>query len=515
MKKRWLRGFCAMLMTMCMMLPMAAGLASAEKPDGKQQHAEGAAGISLSELFAGGGLRLESTQFSLDEMMSLLQGIETMQGGEEVADIPIDAVQAAIDAGEIAIPWISVSPDGNRYLCMLGEYLFVFDRAAGTVTHLRPNDPNNLQDPYDSFAKFMRSLSDKPTKTTEIAKWSPDSRYIVFKDWVASLLNMQLWSDLYVADVEAGTMSYIAAYPTKPIEGGASVIQACFSEDSSQLYFTLYGMLGDYRATLNRYTMETGRIEELTPAQDGDCYGDMLQLVRLQDNVFANIMDSPKAYEPRGIYTYTRSLFGIKRNAHTLPATAFIPYYIEASSRNGYGILHFSNNVRGLSALSVFHHDSSGIAGADRLLIIKSPDQAKAETIPLSDLFSDPTTVTQAGKAIMSPAMGQQAMVDDSWPEPENPMYAILSATLSPDGEYALLWLYYPVPGGEEPRLHLVMLELATLAMQTVELAGIEEIGMPYVEAIGRRQGECVWAEDNTVMLRYNNLTMLYRLGGK
>lgn len=457
--------------------------------------------------FAAEALRLEEVSFPEVDLSPL--SAKAAAWGLE--DMVFDHLTAS------DIQWLSMSPSGNRMAGLVEGMLFIYDQEMDEVIPLVPDDPKGIEDPHGNFQDFLTSGLQLGAMAGEFVVWSPNERYLTFKNWAMSLMQMRLNNDLVLADTEAGTLSHLATFPNRlQEEGAASVIQACFSQDSGTLFYTLYGMLGDMRAMLYSYDLQTGDIEALIAAQDGDAFGDLLQLVSLPGGRLGNIIDSTKASVPGGIFLYGQNDIGWYRGASILPLSVLRPRGLFASPDSGRGILHFASPTGGPIAVSTFTVGEHGISGHDKLLVITSPYQEKAETLSISNLYHEYNVLSETGKALVMPlhfTFGKEE--EDEASLPEEPMYLCQAASLSADGEYALLWLRSPLPGNvteKTPNLALVLVELSTLRLIPVEYPGTEGDWMFFISAGGSYQSSCLMAADGKVMINARGNSKLYRL---
>lgn len=411
----------------------------------------------------------------------------------------------------------SLSPDGNTMLASYSSVLLTVDLATLAVSVLAPDYAGSQFSGEYGFGEFNRFMEGhkQPMLDPSACIWSPDGRYLTLKSWPMAMMNLHLFIDLYVADVQEGRLYNAVTYPGETAFMDAAVIQAQFSADSSMLYYTVYSNITSdetpYRVTLCAYDMAEGTHRAIASGVDeaDGQYGDLEDLLLMPDGSLIQLIDTPRISDPRGLFVYTPDDEGRwQRNDMEMAPAPLHSFELAASAQSGRGIIGFrSRGVRGVVAISSFQQ-TDGFAGMDTLLLIHAFDQPVAETIPLSGLTDANGDLTALAKMHFHPAIFgiNPAEADPSilW-EPEQPAFYPLAFTLSPSGEEALLLLKSP----DSNAFGMVSLNLSDHTLRQIE-ADLSQISTAELEtASAANRIGLEWRENGRILLQLRSHSLL------
>lgn len=490
MKKRILTGWlCLLLLSLCV-----------------AQGAFATSGALVSEA-PGDQERLEilaKMVQSLDQRRDVLENLVSDENTEDFVLELLDSL-SGLRAEDVVL--LSPSPDGNGWFGAAGTLPFYYRSDTGEVAAILPDLAGSEENQTYGFTAMLRFFQAPPRSLYDAASfnWSPDGRYIALTSWQMALKMFRGDIDLYLVDTQEGTLRVTRTFEGKNLaQDTASVIQACFSEDSRTLYHTAYGQLEEGRVTVWSQEIDSGALRFLFPAEktdeDATIYGDLSQLMLLAEGRLLQVMDSAKIHVERGLFVYTADEGGTWiRDEYTLPATVFMPWSVTLSPQSERGLLHFRATTLGHApAFSVFD-TKDGFAGMDQLILLRSFESHRAELLPLDHVMQGGAEVSDAVLAAYSSSLFQ---VNDASPSvPEEPALYCLAAAIAPTGDQALLLMSDPV----SRQLGFLLLNLTSLEATPVDFAWDDALLSDVQASLARDALALHWATNGQLSLSLHN----------
>lgn len=493
MKQRIRRGLCMMVL-LCLGFAQGAladGYALAPQPLSEAQQLDILTRAVQSLEREGAGMDASGTAYTAEELAGLDAMMEEFKAGlrEQLEAAPAEAVVL-----------LSPSPDGGKWLGLADTIPFVYDVTTGDATVLLPDFLGSELTQTYGGAILLRLYTTPPGAMFEAQsyQWSPDGRYVALTFWQLVVKQMRGDIDLFLADTEAGTLRISRAFEGKNlVQGSASILQACFSEDSRTLYHTVYGSMPEGRVTLWAQDLDGGGNTFLAAGEgqgEAATFGDLSQLVPMPGGGLLQVMDSPLIDTPRGLYAYAPDAAGQwQRTEYPLPVTPFLPWEITFSRQSDRGLLHFRTTLAGTTAFSVADA-GNGFADMDQLLVLRSFDGGQAERLPLDQVLQGDGQLSAAVLAAYSSGLMRQ---DGAPILPEEPALLCLTAAMSPTGEQALLLMKEDTT----PQMGFLLLDMETLEAVPVAYPWDEAAQNDVMTACIRQKLGLRWTGDGRVTL--------------
>ncbi|MBQ3669790.1 MAG: hypothetical protein II920_11260, partial [Clostridia bacterium] len=167
----------------------------------------------------------------------------TFLGGEkqEISDELLDAALA------MQQPVMgSVSPTGDSGIAALNDALLAYYEGNYHVVY--PSFEKSVPDKYENFAYWYKNLDRPGNIGPEGITYSPDGRYaIITNNYRVIMTSNFALADPILIDLSTGEAILTATYGNSIAKGGAgAVLSVCFSFDSTKLYYMLFRGGGEF-----------------------------------------------------------------------------------------------------------------------------------------------------------------------------------------------------------------------------------------------------------------------------
>ena len=375
---------------------------------------------------------------------------------------------------------VSISPDGESAIGVYSDTVITISDGV-----MRPLAPSALSLAGDTYGNFAKLITMPPNRLvgTEGLVWSPDGRYAMPLNWNMVMQNGQLMYDPMILDTQTGEIRLVATYAGRPIDDNSGApISAVFSEDSTALYFTLYGhAFGEGAGAIARADLANGDIAPAYVYPLGILPDVYPHLARVGKDRFALLTDNRDWHLAQGIALFVPSGDGEYIRTvthHALPMVNVFFNRLLGGTADGGAVAYGDSYIEKLS----FDH---GVEGVDELYgidretgLLKPIDQSTAAN------YNPRMTTSSASAPGSAPA--------------DPGVTAIGHATLSPDGRYLLVTSY--TSGANY--VTLVRLE----DMASVPVNGMALPELPMLEWM------LSWSEAGILMTTTNGAGVLYNV---
>ena len=161
----------------------------------------------------------------------------TFLGGEK-QEIPDELLDAALAMQQPVMG--SVSPTGNSGIAALNDAPLAYYEGGYHVIY--PSLEKSVDDEYDNFAYWYTTFYRAYTIGAEGVTYSPNGRYAVTTNNRNVIINSNFkLADPILIDLSTGEAILTATYGNSIARDGAgAVLSACFSFDSTKLYYMLF-----------------------------------------------------------------------------------------------------------------------------------------------------------------------------------------------------------------------------------------------------------------------------------
>lgn len=378
-----------------------------------------------------------------------------------------------------AVAPVSLAPDGKSGLYATEDGLVVV-REDSRVLPVTISQTRGVADTNRNLERIagmgLRAIG------PEGLVWSPDGRYAALVNQNQIVINMNLYYDPIILDMQTGELFLAATYGNKMNkENSGAMISAYFSEDSRYLYALICGMLNGQRFSLMQYDMETLEATTLY-----SCNKEYMHywphLSQLRDGSFLLLTDQMNKGDPAGINRIVPSgdLAAVTHEDFSQPSVYFYPRSLQYSKESGYAlILGSSTYTASRDTMQTMHFT--------RLMCLR-PDEgelAKDEYWEIPSLKADRVAVLRGNEA-QSPST----------------VY-LLTMCMSPDGQRALIICV------QEGEYALRILNLADGSLDTV--MGVDSDTLRDI-CMGTRTPYLDWSGNTILLGKQGGMPMAYKL---
>lgn len=432
----------------------------------------------------------------LSENELLASSVDTAVAGFFTQNSPIAVQQELFFENTEDIPY-SVSPDGLLGLFLTPDSILLVPRdnpdAAVTVV---PSTTRGVEDTYSKLERiFARPITTLDSSVPAI--WSPDSRYVTFGPWETALQQVRMYVDPFVIDTKTGEWIILEAFDkTSPIKGGGTMFQACFSQDSSRLYYAVIGGPEEYRYSIRCADLATGETSVLF-GTDTDFEPAYPSLCLTENGGLINLEYAIALSQPHGINLFRPSEYRDEwtriRFHFNLPGKYWRPTQLEYSADSGYGLVLGNMDVN-ITSFKRFTLETGLPTGADTQYVITG------ETQPEITAMTAEEYIAYCDANASNPAQTSAAMQN---------LWHITAIRLSPDGEYAL------IAGGrtiQEPFLLCVRLsDMQVLPVSVPD--GFSGTTLCTALTYGAFRPGLLWCETGEIITVSDNQRVMFTIG--
>ncbi len=405
----------------------------------------------------------------------------------------------------------SFSPSGDTAIVQLGDGVYAMHENV-----IRPIFPHmerglgfdELKQPFLGMERLKKTIS-----FADAAVWSHDGRYAV-------LTYYDLWAErgysaeLVLLDIWRGDEIFLESFARSAYkEDGGAVGNACFSQDDSELYYTVFARRPDSEKNiwLCRYDMETQQISRLQGSMYNEEMSDTYYpgLYMLSDGSFIALSQPADSSLPRGV---VRIMSDGQRQMYLTPDEQLRFYsrllLFSENSRNALSLINLPDGIGGKSSFT------SGFAA---FAVFQPETDAPEDGLALQMVHS--RMENGKLKQYLSPmdinALREMTAVEIyKWSETA---VRIVSMCLSPDGHYALAaansrqieqpLLEEGLLDSLSNSLRLLLIDLKTGDVRLVAEDPEQPLGLSFA-------GNSLVLEWNTdtVLLRYRNSVKAFRI---
>ncbi len=349
---------------------------------------------------------------------------------------------------------VSLSPTGASGIADFGGGLWTYYE--GKYRPVYPSQDKGVEDIHTNMYSYLH-LSEAAFKVgREGYAYSPDGRYAV-RLYSTFLSNSNFKLDPILIDLMTGEAVLTATYGNslRKDEDFGTLVSACFSPDSSRLFYLVYRSGGQYSVMCYDIAAQSTKTLMTTPyGLFGTVWGADMYYPRLccvSDSTLLVLNSAPTSSACQGIteirreygevYSVTNHLFPI---AYRIAGTKLLSY----SPASGKALLSFycSNGGSALMCIDV----RNGFSGMDAYWTIDKDSLTLHRASP-DELLETVVATTEHVNSFSDGSV------------PEHKMALILKAELSPDGRCALVRANV----GNEKKLLLLDLEDMSLKVFT------------------------------------------------
>ena len=374
--------------------------------------------------------------------------------GTEKPEDPISEIEQALAEGT-EVEWLSLSPAGNSGILVVGDTGVSYYN--GEYRLIYPAYARGVEDVNGNLKKVSARLFSTLLGEQGV-EYSPDGRYAAIFNGQYVLARGLYLFDPIIIDLSTGEMFLTETYGNQfNDENYGAVTVAAFSSDNQYLYYMLYGNTAEHRSALYRYCLKTGETELCYSGSDFNYYP---RLAELGDGAFCVLRDARSANESAGFTVISRegTDWTGEEYSFDLPIMYWRCRRLLSSPNAGYTVITSDNlamNDAGF-AFQCVRVDENARGLNEYIYISKEDDQIHKMTAPeLEALFegwkSAPHEDGVTGIRL------------------DMPFQAILTAVLSPDGHYLLLYTAdFGTREAPETTRHLYLVRLDDLSMREV-----------------------------------------------
>ena len=375
--------------------------------------------------------------------------------GTEKPEDPISEIEQALAEGT-EVEWLSLSPAGNSGILVVDRYTGV-SYYNGEYRLIYPAFSRGAQDANGnlrevSSTRFLALLGEQGVE------YSPDGRYAAIFNGQYVLARGLYLFDPIIIDLSTGEMFLTETYGNHyREENSGAVTIAAFSSDNQYLYYMLYGNTAEYRTALYRYNLKTRETEFCYSGSDFNYYP---RLAETGEGAFCVLRDVISANEPAGFTVISRegTDWTGKEYSFDLPLMYWRCRRLLSSPNAGFTVIPGVNSAAtdGSFAFQCVRVDEDARGLNEYLYVSKEDNQIHKMTAPELEALFEGWKSAPHEDGVMNIRL-------------DMPFQAILTAVLSPDGHYLLLYTAdYGTREAPETTRHLYLVRLDDLSMREV-----------------------------------------------
>ena len=403
---------------------------------------------ALDEAFDSGELILQQAEFPAITAADFdIPDAFWALNGQEAPKNPSAVIEARL--AELNLYWLSLSPTGDSGLIAANGMLSV--SWYGGKYHILYPSARGVPDENGNLARFMQTPLSH-LLGSEGFVYSPNGRYAAVLNVQSTVVNARFEYDPVVIDLQTGEVILTATYPNKIMQPGAgAVTTACFSADSQSLYYMTYQTGNDFMTCLYRCDLETLETQLCGSFSD---YTYWPGLFETADGDIICLRDGKKQMDVAGIVRMHQAdgVWHYDNRSYALPMKYWNANRLLYSAKSNFAVVLARPGSLSREAFAFLCVNlSEDYEGIRRHVVIAN----------------DGTLLCLDGKALSESV--------DAWaadPEAGAPYQAILTARLSPDGQYLILLTQKSAEEGKAEARTLYLVRLSDLAIR--EVSGLE-----------------------------------------
>ena len=386
-----------------------------------------------------------------DELWTALEA----NGGQKPDDLTA-ALEAELEDSVITL--YSLSPAGNSGLLQIDEtnWLALY---GGKYRLVYPQTNRGASDETGDLSKFLSTPLKNLLSDGGVA-YSPDGQYAAIYSTRYSVMMASPIMDPIIIDLSTGEAFLAGTYSNKPTEDNYGVMTTCcFSADGQYFYYMLWTNSSDCKIALHRYDLTTGETEFCFSGYDDTYYP---QLAETQEGELFILREVRGYDETPGIVVMSEEngQWNAREYDHEVTADLWRPRNLLYSSASGYALLT-GQSILGNSYMTLqLLRPEEDFAGLGRYIAI-SKEEASPVLLTDEDLADCAESLSPEASSVL-----------------DSPYQVILSTSLSPDGNYALLITHAP----PESSPNLYLMRLSDLTLKEVQLP--EDTPLPLVNML-------------------------------
>lgn len=383
---------------------------------------------------------------------------------------------------EVEVNILAVSPSGEVILYGFGSTLVI--EKNNELVLVTPGSNTAGQENEELPPTYAESFYFGELIEQDSVAWSPDEKYFTLTFSERAVLQGRLY-DLVLVDTETGVLSAVEITPKKfGEEGFQTAISACFDEKGKEIYYLVYGDIGEgSRCGLKRYHIDTGICELLCEVQDVlTCYAGIYMDY---EGYIRSIADRHQIEEPGGTIVFSENENGWEYQIHDFSN----PLKYQRPRR----YLYSDNSLMEI----VLNNNPETSAVNWGLYMCLNTDVLSGQADDQAVLLPKEGTTAEI-KGIMDAVPASYEVIDSEFGKegvvPISPWLSIVNAVLSPDGYYALIL------ARDQGNIGVYILDIQSLQFVELELPDGVELS-PVSSGIAGRGGRLDWISNDKIML--------------